>query len=419
MFESTNIHGTIIEDNECWALFQKWLVLNNCSISSLVLAHFSDTGRGLMATSDFQIGDPVVCIPARLLLVPRRTHKLFNNHPAIVALKQHPSIALFIAWQKIHPTPEWSPYIDILPRSFDTMPLCIDLKLLAMLPYDIQEIAKNQQSKLDTDYAFVCTALAVSGYEMIPKDIFKWAWIVVNTRCITMNTNAISKPQLSHIHQQPIITLAPFLDCLNHTSTARISAGYDTVEKAYIIRTLVPYKKGSQVFINYGPHDNNFLLAEYGFAILKNPFNHVVLDREVDFMMQHFGTVSDLLKSEGLYGEFIIANDDLGYRLMNAMRLYVAVSQGSDLSSVLPAWRSVLGGTLQYISKDLEKATLQQLIRICVDKLNWFQQSLVTMDAAEYEEFKFATVFTRQIVNEAVEILQEAIELATDNIASI
>ncbi|KAK6096779.1 hypothetical protein MT418_003600 [Batrachochytrium dendrobatidis] len=299
------------------------------------------------------------------------------------------------------------------------MPLCIDLKLLAMLPYDIQEIAKNQQSKLDTDYAFVCTALAVSGYEMIPKDIFKWAWIVVNTRCITMNTNAISKPQLSHIHQQPIITLAPFLDCLNHTSTARISAGYDTVEKAYIIRTLVPYKKGSQVFINYGPHDNNFLLAEYGFAILKNPFNHVVLDREVDFMMQHFGTVSDLLKSEGLYGEFIIANDDLGYRLMNAMRLYVAVSQGSDLSSVLPAWRSVLGGTLQYISKDLEKATLQQLIRICVDKLNWFQQSLVTMDAAEYEEFKFATVFTRQIVNEAVEILQEAIELATDNIASI
>ncbi|KAJ1332328.1 hypothetical protein BSLG_008633 [Batrachochytrium salamandrivorans] len=116
-----------------------------------MLASIPDTGRGLMATADFEEGDILVRIPARVLLTPKRTHLLFNGHPAIVALKQHPSIALFIAWQALHRTPEWGPYMDILPQSFDTMPLCMPLDMLKALPYDIQGKCDSHTSSASTN----------------------------------------------------------------------------------------------------------------------------------------------------------------------------------------------------------------------------------------------------------------------------
>lgn len=49
----------------------------------------------------------------------------------------------------------------------------------------------------------------------------------------------------------------------------------------YEIHTLTEYKKGKQVFINYGPHDNRKLLIEYGFILPKNLHNAVTFSQDL------------------------------------------------------------------------------------------------------------------------------------------
>lgn len=44
---------------------------------------------------------------------------------------------------------------------------------------------------------------------------------------------------------------------------------------------MTPYKRGEQVYINYGPHDNLAILKEYGFVLSQNIYNFVSLDQEV------------------------------------------------------------------------------------------------------------------------------------------
>jgi hypothetical protein len=51
--------------------------------------------------------------------------------------------------------------------------------------------------------------------------------------------------------------------------------------QSFEIKTLTPYKKGEQVYINYGPHDNLAILKEYGFVLSENCYNFVLLDNEV------------------------------------------------------------------------------------------------------------------------------------------
>eukprot|EP00842_Homolaphlyctis_polyrhiza_P004325 jgi/Hompol1/4894/HPOL_001037-RA len=338
-----------------WTAFMQWLSARGFKPHALEPHNFEGSGRGLRAVEPLAAGAVVVRIPFALLLSHSVAVAAFNASSAVAALKPHASIALLLAWLTVHrlnispngsakPDPdhptdhtdadtllaaEWSPYLDVLPQSFDSVPYFMPPSLQSLLPQDIKaelfalvlhtyshtrtptyphciglpDKVSKQASQIDNDYS-ACTAALASArphtLHSLPRDLFSWAWFVVNTRCISLNATST---QSSHSNNTPQkLVLAPFLDCLNHTPTARITAGYNHAERAYIIKTLVPFDAGSQVFINYGPHDNNFLLAEYGFVVDQNPFNHVVLDDVLDQLVKQTRGVEDILRNEGLLG---------------------------------------------------------------------------------------------------------------------
>nr|KAJ3418177.1 hypothetical protein HK105_000241 [Polyrhizophydium stewartii] len=143
-------------------------------------------------------------------------------------------------------------------------------------------------------------------------------------------------------------------------------AGLDRADRAYVIRTLVAYPKGSQVFINYGPHDNAFLLSEYGFVVSENPYNHVCLDAEMDCILQRMPSAKSILVAEGMYGDYTVSRDDIGYRFLNAMRLMVAASRTDDrgLLMLVPSWRKILNGETSHMSEDLEALVITNVQRL-------------------------------------------------------
>ncbi len=52
-----------------------------------------------------------------------------------------------------------------------------------------------------------------------------------------------------------------------------MDAGYNRDSQCYEIHTQTAYSKYQQIFICYGPHDNEKLLLEYGFMLPQNPHN--------------------------------------------------------------------------------------------------------------------------------------------------
>jgi hypothetical protein len=216
----------------------------------------------------------------------------------------------------------WAPYINVLPKSFETVAANLPVELQMCLPLEAQEKIATQMHKARIDLAdarrFVdsldqsstCAVSSCSTFKstftFTDSDFF-WGWFAVNTRCITLDTK--TRRTLSAPRGTPTMFLAPFIDLFNHSFDADIDASYDSSSKSFKIATNVPYGRGTQCFIQYGPHDNVFLLCEYGFVIgggggsdignaggdgneshvyggdmerKRNPYDHVLVDQEVE-----------------------------------------------------------------------------------------------------------------------------------------
>lgn len=136
-------------------------------------------------------------------------------------------------------------------------------------------------------------------------DSFRWAWCSVNTRSVFM-----SRPSSCFLSGPDTYALAPFLDLLNHRPDVQVTltfstwitfdfvsilvfhlnhihcwvyiifshqvkAGFNEQTKCYEISSVCGTPRYEQAFINYGSHDNQRLLLEYGFVAMNNPHSVV------------------------------------------------------------------------------------------------------------------------------------------------
>ncbi|ELW67864.1 SET domain-containing protein 4 [Tupaia chinensis] len=94
-----------------------------------------------------------------------------------------------------------------------------------------------------------------------------WAWCTVNTRAVYLRHR-----QRECLSAEPdTYALAPYLDLLNHSPNVQVKAAFNEETRCYEIQAASNYRKYEEVFICYGPHDNQRLLLEYGFVSTHNP----------------------------------------------------------------------------------------------------------------------------------------------------
>ncbi|KAJ2368785.1 hypothetical protein H4S01_001393 [Coemansia sp. RSA 2610] len=157
------------------------------------------------------------------------------------------------------------------------------------------------------------------------------------------------------IGKRDSIALAPVLDLLNHSYQASVSTYFDAKCRRFVIKTLRPYHKGDEVFISYGPHDNGFMLAEYGF--------------------QH-----------GLWGDFALSLDttEPPYRLQATLYLILAAMQGSGLKGAVSRWECWRHGKdINGVGAKAEAATLCWIKQTCTDIALHAQQMSSTIQTTE------------------------------------
>ncbi|KAG9072033.1 SET domain-containing protein 4 [Linnemannia hyalina] len=404
---------TIIKDQE-YLDFLEWLKNMGCPRTKLTLAEFSNTGRGMMATKDIKAGEVIVQVPEQNLVTMKSLQSTYGARIARFGKKvnSHMIIALHIALLVQAPERSgWLPYLRLLPKKFDTMPVRYPPDLLELLPQNAQVHVKKQKAKIEADYNITLDFLQ-SNADLLTRPLqyeeYEWAWLVVNTRCIYLDAKNQSAADN--------IALAPMLDFLNHTHDAKTEGAFCTKTKSYQIKTLLPYKKGEQVFINYGPHDNCFILVEYGFVTPNNPYNYVTVDN--DFMQLSIPGEStaakkdklELLDMAGYHGDYVLHRNDVSFRLLAGMRLRLVnpFNKSSVATQLAIAqWHNVVNGELDQISPENERLVPIHIERLCDEIL---MQAKKNLGILARKKTTFMVMHLQQVWIEARDIVLSIID---------
>ncbi|KAI7888939.1 uncharacterized protein EV154DRAFT_515999 [Mucor mucedo] len=377
----------------------------------------------MMATSDIEAGEVIVSVPRDFLITNDSLSKTYGtNH----SLSSHQILALHLVLLLRDKQSWWKPYIDLLPMHFNTMPVKYAKVLVDHLPSALKEETLQQKENIRTDY-LACTKFIQSRKEKtdpISAEEYEWAWLCVNTRCIHMT-------KMDNRTKGGNIALAPMLDFLNHTTEAKIDSGFNVRKQCFEIKTLTPYKKGEQVYINYGPHDNLAILKEYGFVLSENSYNFVLLDEEVWNLYSEVESKRGLeikkqiLEGAGYSGDYSIKADEISFRLMAALRLLAlngTLEPGFDRRVM--DWHDVVMGQTDLISPDNERKALIMLQSICqkVAKQAKNELAILSNITEKYPEagfHPFALYFLRQIWKESSEIVEQTLLYLNDKLSRL
>lgn len=224
----------------------------------------------------------------------------------------------YTLWQAVWPTEE-----DF--RA--TMPIYYNKRLQDLLPIAASTLLKNQLTKLDKDWADFKPHLP-----SISNDLYTYTWLIVNTRTFYWNYPDLpnSHPRLpkrkNKLTGDDCYAMCPFMDYFNHSD---IGCDPQADSKGYSVIADRGYKAGEEVFVSYGAHTNDFLLAEYGFILERNKRDAIPLDHLILPLLDKEQTQA--LKEDGFYGNYTLfapgANETICHRTQAVLRLLVLDSK--------------------------------------------------------------------------------------------
>ncbi|XP_076398272.1 SET domain-containing protein 4-like [Megachile rotundata] len=292
---------TEVPENREDSLMQlkSWLLRNNClSICHLIPYNFSVTGRGLKTIKEIRVNDILIKIPYEILIT---TSTLYQSNVKNLFSKteQYSAqclLSVFIVYEShLENTSKWYHYINSLPQILTNPDFCTNKEKNLLPPvimnymYECHKIYNDYKlliksiNNLESNNKGNCFHCNINFKKIITFERYKWAYYIVNTRAVYIDTSYIETEQNSaiNIKHPNNLALAPFLDLFNHdiysaTHTSMITDKND--KKFYQITTLKSFNKESQVFINYGAHSSLKLYVHYGFFIPNNPLDEVYFD---------------------------------------------------------------------------------------------------------------------------------------------
>jgi len=117
---------------------------------------------------------------------------------------------------------------------------------------------------------------------------------------------------------------SPFADYFNHTASPS-ACNVSFSSSGYSITTSSPIKSGEEVYISYGHHSNDFLLAEYGFILSDegggNQWDEVTLDSYILPLLS--AKQKERLEERGFLGKYVLDRNEVCYRTQVALQILV------------------------------------------------------------------------------------------------
>lgn len=283
--------------DESLICLKSWLLSENCvSISYLIPEHFPLSGRGLKTLKHIENDEVLIQLPFRMLITTDvlmqsdiKTLFLYNTADSF---SPQCVLATFLIYEThLGIKSKWYLYLKTLPQSFTNPDFCSNKEKTILPGFILHPLC--QAHKLQEDFSLLmkavkhlnisrvrCPHCNVCLQKIITFAKYKWAYYVVNTRAVYIDAK-ICKENIFNIKKPNNLALAPFLDLFNHDVNTAVKVSVvtdDCQNQFYQIVTLKPFDEGTQIFINYGAHDNLKLYIDYGFFIPRNPLDEIKFD---------------------------------------------------------------------------------------------------------------------------------------------
>ncbi|NXF72356.1 SETD4 protein, partial [Sclerurus mexicanus] len=395
---------------------KKWLKDRGFEDSNLRPAEFRETGRGLMATRALQVRDLIISLPEKCLLT---TSTVLSSYLGGYIMKWEPPVSplmalctFLVAEKHAGEKSPWKPYLDILPQAY-TCPACLEQDVVTLLPEPLKKKAQEQRRMIHELYmsskAFFSSLqplFAENTGTIFTYSALEWAWCTINTRTIYMK-----HPRRECFSLEPdVYALAPYLDLLNHSPNVQVKAAFNEQTRSYEIRTNSQCKKYGEVFICYGPHDNQRLLLEYGFVAMDNPHSSVYVSS--DTLLKYFPPLDkqrkaklSILKDHDFLENLTFGWDGPSWRLLTALKV---LSLGAD---EFACWRRTLLGDV--ISARNEEHTWNVTTKICHFLTEETQHALLQISQLKRskENLKNHLALVEMLHLEDLKILQKSAEI--------
>ncbi|XP_030636620.1 SET domain-containing protein 4 [Chanos chanos] len=347
---------------------RKWLKERGFTSQCLIPARFPDTGRGLMTTQAIKANDLIISLPEKCLLT---TNTVLGSYMGEYIKRWHPPVSpllalcsFLIAERHFGDESQWKPYIGALPKSY-TCPVYFPSDVTELLPAGLRRKAEEQREQFREFYSSSLAFLrslrplfAQPAEEIFTQDALRWAWCSVNTRTVYME-----HPRRECLSRDTdVYALAPYLDLLNHSPDVQVEAGFNKFTQCYEIRSIQGCPRFQQVFICYGPHDNQRLLLEYGFVAPGNPHRVAYVDPGVLKLClkrddKQLAQKLLFLRDNKFLENLTFGADGPSWRLMTALRLL------SLKPEQYSSWKNVLLGAA--VSHDREEWCIEMAHKLC------------------------------------------------------
>ncbi|KAM4795055.1 SET domain-containing protein 4 [Rhinophrynus dorsalis] len=347
---------------------RRWLKERGFQDSHLKTAEFADTGRGLMAIRHLQPGELIISLPEKCLIT---TEIVLQSYLGKYIRGWTPPISPLLALSTFLITEkhagdrsQWKPYLDVLPGTY-SCPVYWEPEVVNLLPEPVKQKALEQQMEVHELYKSslpffnsLQPLFNERADSVLTYGALRWAWCTVNTR--TVYKKHAQRDCLST--QSDVYALAPYLDLLNHSPRVKVEAAFNEKSRCYEIKTNGRCRKYDQVFICYGPHDNQRLLLEYGFVADKNPHKTVYVTKEV--ILQYVPCKDkqtlkkwSILRENGFLENLTFGSDGPSWKLLTALKL---LCLGAD---EFTSWKKILLGTV--VSDSNERNSMELVRKIC------------------------------------------------------
>nr|XP_057920615.1 SET domain-containing protein 4 [Doryrhamphus excisus] len=363
-------HGSVVQSvslsHQRWCVrLLRFLHQRGFTATPLRPAIFSDTGRGLQAVGNVKPGQLLISLPQSCLLTTSTVMDSYLGQYIKSIPRPSPMLALcvFLVCERHRGEDSiWFPYMDVLPDAY-TCPAYFSDGVMALLPAGVRrraleqrEVVREIHSSNQDFFQTLQPLLSQPVEDVLTYEALRWAWCSVNTRSVFM-----PQPPNEFLHGQDVYALAPFLDFLNHRPDVQVKAGFNPATKCYEIRSVGGTQRFQQAFINYGSHDNQRLLLEYGFVAPGNPHSVVYVDTanlcEVLRGDRSLEQKMKFLRENDFINNLTVSSEGPSWRLMMTLRLM------SLPQTQYHQWRAVLRG--QEIGEEAERWSLRMAVMLC------------------------------------------------------
>ncbi|KAH8812585.1 hypothetical protein F5884DRAFT_785858 [Xylogone sp. PMI_703] len=287
--------------------FVKWVLSQGLEIEGITVHKFPGRGLGIIAERDLNVGDTLLTAPVSvlrtILTVPKNISKPLGN------ISVHGLLATELAMDESDAHALWRAVLPSRADIEESIPYMWHESLQALLPPEALSLVENQKRKLSADWPSISKSFPDLLY-----DRYLYNYFLVGTRTFYFTSPKIkTKRKLTH---DDCLALIPLADNFNH---ADVGCEVTYSPSGYQICAERNIKKGEEVFISYGNHSNDFLLAEYGFILEENKWDEIHLD---EVILPLFSEEQKLdLKQANFLGKYVLSKETVCYRTQVALRL--------------------------------------------------------------------------------------------------